>query len=223
MSFQKPIFVSYYTKNTLYEKEAQDLIQSLKKFGLKYDVSGIEDRGSWSKNCCYKPEFLLKKLEEHKAPLIWTDADSILLKKPDFFDDCTADCSFYVNDHVEPNHEAKILSGTFFIANTASAKKLLTLWQKECERMLDTFKGVVLDQVALRRVVLHYPTIVEMKRLPEKYIRIVRTREDRENPSDAVIAHYQASRITRTFEENDVTPALTHALSSQELKRIHTD
>ena len=223
MSQKKPIFVSYFTEGSIYEKEAQDLIASLNQFGLKNDVCAIKDRGSWSANCCYKPEFLLKKLEEHKAPLIWTDADSIVVKQPDFFNECYADCSFYVNDHVEPTHEAKILSGTFFVANTASAKKLLTLWKKECEKMLNMNRGVVLDQVALRRVVLHYPTIVEMKRLPESYIRIVRNREERENPGNGVIMHYQASRLVRKMEENDVSPALVKTLSSEELRRIHAD
>ena len=220
---QKPIFVSYYTKGSLYEKEAKDLIASLDKFGLKHDICAIEDKGSWSKNCCYKPEFILKKLEQHNAPLVWTDADSIVVQKPVFFDDCYADVSFRVNDHVPPEDEGKILTGTFFANNTPSAKKLLQLWEKECMRMLDSNKEKVMDQVALRRVVLHYPTIVEMKRLPEKYIRIVRNAEDRTNTEDGVIVHYQASRLTQKFEENDVSAALLNGLSSEELKRIHTE
>ena len=223
MSEQKPIFVSYYTKGSIYETEAQDLIKSLDKLELQHDICAIEDRGSWSANCCYKPEFLLKKLEEHGGPVVWVDADSVVLQNPDFFDDCYADVALYVNDHVEPSDNAKILTGTMFANNTASAKKLLELWQKEGERMLESFKGRVLDQVALRRVVLHYPTIVEMKRLPERYIRIVRNREDRENTSDGVIVHYQASRLVLKMEENDVSPAFTHNMGAEELKRIHTD
>ncbi len=223
MNNQKPLFVSYYTKGSLYEKEAKDLIASLNKLGLKHDICAIEDKGSWSANCCYKAEFLLKKLEEHKRPLVWTDADSIVVKQPDFFNDCFADVSFRVNDHVEPSDDGKILTGTFFVNDTASSKKLLQLWKKECERMLEMGKPKVLDQVALRRVVLHYPTIVEMKRLPEKYIRIVRNAEDRNNPGDAVIMHFQASRLAQKLEENGVAAALIQNMSSADLKKIHTE
>lgn len=220
---KQPIFVSYYTKNSIYEKEAEDLVASLKRFNLKHDVVAIEDRGNWSANCCFKPTFLLQKLQEHKAPLVWTDADSIVVQNPTFFNDCTSDVSFFINDYVTEKDDAKILSGTFFVNNTPSAIKLLQLWEKECDRMLNLEKGVVLDQAALRRVVFHYPTIVEMKRLPKTYIQIVRNREDRENTGDGVIVHYQASRLVRKMEENNVAPALVQGLDSEELKRIHTE
>lgn len=218
---KKPLIVSFYTKETLYEKEALDLTASLDKLGLEHEVVGVPNRGSWSANCCYKPEFLLAKLEEHKRPLIWTDADSVFVQKPTFLEECYADVALRINDNLPIEDKAKILTGTFFVNNTASAKKLLQLWKRECERLLDRKDGLVFDQVALRKVVLHYPTIVEMKRLPKTYLVIADSRKDKVE-EDAVVVHYQASRLNQKIMDEELTPALTNGLSAQELKKIRT-
>lgn len=218
---KKPLIVSFYTKETLYEKEALDLTASLDKLGLEHEVVGVPNRGSWSANCCYKPEFLLAKLEEHKRPLIWTDADSVFVQKPTFLEECYADVALRINDNLPIEDKAKILTGTFFVNNTASAKKLLQLWKRECERLLDRKDGLVFDQVALRKVVLHYPTIVEMKRLPKTYLVIADSRKDKVE-EDAVVVHYQASRLNQKIMDEELTPALANGLSAQELKKIRT-
>lgn len=221
VSDQKPLFVSYYTKGSVYETEAKELVASLDRFGLDHEVVAIEDKGSWSANCCFKAEFLLKMLEKHQRPVVWVDADSIITQTPDFFNGLHADVALYVNDHVEPSDSAKILTGTMFANNTASAKKLLQLWQKEGERMLETYKGLVLDQVALRRVVLHYPTIVEMKRLPERYISIVPSKEMRTQTKDGVIVHYQASREVLKMEDDQPSHAFTRNVPAESLLPAH--
>jgi hypothetical protein len=205
---KKPLIVSFYTKDTLYEKEAGDLIASLKKLDLEHEVVAAPNKGSWSANCCYKPEFLLEKLEEHKRPLIWTDADSVFMQRPTLLEDCHADVALRINDHVPVEDKAKMLTATFFINNTASAKKLLQLWKRECERLLAR-KGneLVFDQVALKKVVLHYPTIVEIKRLPRNYLLIVDTPEDKKVPQEeAVVVHYQASGSPQKMMEHELSP-----------------
>ena len=217
MSDQKPIFVSYYTKGSVYETEAKELVASLDHFGVEHKVCAIEDRGSWSANCCYKAEFLLEMLEKYQRPVVWVDADSLVVRSPDFFNGLSADVALYVNDHVDPSSDGKILTGTIFANNTPSAKKLLQLWKKEGERMLKTYKGLVLDQVALRRVVLHYPTIVEMKRLPEKYISIVASKEMRRETKDGVIVHHQASREVLNMDDDQPAPAFTHKVPAESL------
>ena len=58
-----PLIVSYYTAGTGYEVEVQNLIASCRKLDLQADIVPIPSRGSWDKNCCYKPEFLLEKLQ----------------------------------------------------------------------------------------------------------------------------------------------------------------
>ncbi len=218
-----PLVVSYYTEGTPYEKEAKDLIASCEKFGLEYEVVGVPSRGSWSANCCYKPEYLLAKLDEHKRPLIWTDVDSVFVQNPEIFYNCGADVALRINDHLPIENKAKILTGTFFINNTASGRKLLQLWKKECERLL-VKEEMVFDQVCLRKVILHYPTIVEIKRLPATYVTIVDHPEDKKSlGGDAVVVHYQASRLYQKMVDEEVTPALASHFSSEELKKIRTE
>lgn len=218
---KKPLIVSFYTKGTLYEKEAETLKNSLDKLGLEYEIVEMPNLGSWQKNCCMKPKFLLDKLEEHKRPLIWTDVDSVVLKNPEILLECTADCALRVDDHVEPTDPSKILSGTMFFNNTFSAKKLLNFWMKECERQLEK-KEKVYDQDCLRKVVLHYPTIVEMKRLPISYVKVVDRKEDMERDTENVIVHYQASRLLQPIVDGELVESLVDGMSADELKAIRT-
>lgn len=197
MKNNSPLVVSYYTKDTPYEKETNDLIASCKQFDLLHEISSIANRGSWSANCCFKPQFLLEKLEEHQRPLIWTDIDSAFVQRPTVFDDCHADVALRINDRVAIDDDEKILTQTLFVNNTPSAKKLLQLWKKECEKNLDK-QETVLDRVCLRKVVLHYPTIVEMKRLPASYFAIVDSPETKNSQTDgAVVIHRRASKKYR--------------------------
>jgi hypothetical protein len=76
-----PIVVSYYTKNTVYEQEAQNLICSCEQFGIDHLVEAVEDLGSWEKNCAFKPYFLQQKMKELQRPLLWVDADAMFLQK----------------------------------------------------------------------------------------------------------------------------------------------
>ncbi len=190
-----PLIVSYYTEETPYEKEAGDLIASCKKFGLEYEIEAIPNKGSKEANCCFKPEFLLNCLEKYNRPIVWTDIDSMFFQNPTIFEDCKADVALRINDNVPVDSPLKILSNTMFINNTASTKKLLNFWKKECEKLLKQ-EGPVFDQVALRRVILHYPTMVEIKRLPSTYVTVTDDVEDRSSfPDNAVVVHYKLSRL----------------------------
>ena len=64
-----PLIVSFYADfedNKYYEGFAKDLIKKCREFGVSYDISEAESRGSYSANCLMKPEFILDKLKEHK-------------------------------------------------------------------------------------------------------------------------------------------------------------
>ncbi len=196
----QPLVVSYYAEKTPYEKETEDLITSCKKFGYECVIEAIPDRGSWSANSCYKPEFILKCLEKYNRPLIWVDADSLFFQSPTIFENCKADVALRINDNVAADSPLKILSSTIFINNTASSKKLLNFWKAECEKLLKK-EGTVLDQVALRKVILHYPTMVEIKRLPATYVVVTDHAEDKSAfPDNAVVVHYKTSRIYENAE-----------------------
>ncbi len=185
----QPLIVSYYNENSVYEKEATELAESCKNFGLEYEIGAIHEEP------CLKPTFLLAALEKFNRPLIWTDIDSIFVQDPILLKECKADVAFRINDNVPIDSPLKMLTSTMFINNTLSAKKLLSFWKKECEKLLKQDSNA-LDQVALRKVVLHYPTIVEIKRLPMTYVTVTDNAEDRlAYPDNAVIVHHELSRI----------------------------
>lgn len=58
------ITVAYFTFNTLYEQEIKKLEVSLKKFGMKYHLLGVPDKGSWVKNCAHKPTFIRQMMHD---------------------------------------------------------------------------------------------------------------------------------------------------------------
>ncbi len=197
----QPLIVSYFTENSPYEKEAEDLIASCKKFGLEYQIEKIPDQGSWSKNVCFKPDFLLACLEKYNRPLIWTDIDSFFFQNPQILLDCKADVALRINDTVAADSNQKILANTMYIGNTAPSKKLLNFWKKECEKILKKDE-LAYDQVGLRRVILHYPTMVEIKRLPMTYFTATDTPEEKDMfPDNAVVVHYKLSRLYANQKE----------------------
>lgn len=198
-------FVSYYTKNTPYEKHAKNLKVSLDNFNLNYDIQEIESKETWSANILHKPQFLLEMLEKHKSPIIWTDADTQIHANPEFFSSCFSDISIRINDFKDDSDLNKMLTHTMFINNTSSAKKLLMLWQKECVRRYKKDK-VLFDRQCLKSVILHYPTIVEIKRLPINYCTLLT------NSNSHSLKHTAISRREMSSEgQAHLSKELSHA------------
>lgn len=198
-----PIIVSYYTENTGYEREVQNLISSCDDLRLTHQIEKITSLGSWEKNCCYKPYFLLEKLEELKQPILWVDADAVFLQQPNLFHHLPCDMALRSFDHLPLHHPSKIITGTLYLQNTQATKKLLTQWGKECQRLLQAQKGEVWDQIGLRNAILsgHKAEIVP---LPDSYCAIY----DKKRAADqeVVILHYQASRLYKKVIDKQLIP-----------------
>lgn len=208
-----PLFVSYYTLGTGYEKEVQNLICSCEKLGLETDIVGIESRGKWDRNCCYKPRFLLEKLQEHNRPIVWVDADAVLLKEPILFASLKCDIAARLYDDLPTNHPSKLITGTLYLQNTAATQNLLELWEKECMRMLEEGSREVWDQIALKQVLLEGAE-VDFFPLPNDYCAIYDKKETLKE--EAVILHYQASRLFKKVINKEVVPFLEDHHFSQE-------
>lgn len=211
---QKPLVVSYYTKNTPYEQHKSVLVDSCKKHNIDYDIVGIDDQGLWSKNCCYKPKLLREKLQEHKRPLIWTDIDSIFLQKPLFFDTCQEDFAIYTNKKYDITDKRRVFAGTFFMRPTEAVDRLLEQWEQECIKQLKK-DSQTWDQACLRDVLLQSSVkqgdlpleyalsiSVEMDPLLYKKIsydslvqRVLESKSLKMRVNDVVIIHYQISRL----------------------------
>lgn len=185
--------VAYYTKNTLYEKHAQVLKESLEKFNIPHYIHPIDSLGSWQKNTQYKPVFLLEMLDRFPyTDVVYVDCDAVFQSYPVLFD--TLDCTIGVHmlDHSKYLHRTKqpeLLSGTIFLKNSIASRLLLGKWITECNKYPNMW-----DQKVLQRVIG-----CDFYNLPEEYCTIFDYMSSVKNP---IIIHYQASRIVRKNKGN---------------------
>ena len=84
--------VGYYTVNTPYEEEAQNLLQSLNKLKVNHDIIGVKTLGNWQANTRFKAGFMLDMLikwPNHR--LLYVDVDAVVHKSPDLFKNYSCD------------------------------------------------------------------------------------------------------------------------------------
>ena len=166
-------FISFYTAN--YEQDAKQLKNSLVKLGI--DDSNVDYRervGLWAANTQMKAKFILEKLRKYDA-VIWTDADSVVLQKPSFFDTITTDVGLFfipqelVTDWDVPKHciiknvDSYLQSGTMYFKNNNRVIKLLESWIKLNEKDSKQWDQWTL-QVALQN------SDVTVTQLPPEYV-----------------------------------------------------
>lgn len=172
--------VAFYTKDTPYEGEIQNLITSMKKYKIPYIIKAIESRGNWVLNAGAKPELLMDILHEVDHDIVYVDADAVFMKYPVYFDKCKADIALHRRGGKE------VLSGTIFIKNNAEAMRVISAWvgrQRE--------KPYLWDQKTLSEVLKEYRGRFKFEDLPAEYTKIFDKMKEIKDP---VIVHNQASR-----------------------------
>lgn len=199
-------FISFYTENTPYEKEADELRQNLLSFGFSIDhICPKPNLSNWHKNCCHKPYFIDEKLKELNKPVVWIDADARIVRHPALFDQLTdSDIEFGVHfrDKVE------LLSGTMFLRPTSNVLKLMYFWKYLLKKDYESppgspqyWKG--LEQSALQYLVTkkYGEFNVKVCTLPKEYVHI----DDLPwwyDVKEPVIIHGQASRRYKNIVKN---------------------
>lgn len=197
-----PEIISFYTKNTPYEKEVEGLRSSCEKFNLKHDIVGIDTLGDWEVNCCYKSKFILDQLEKKKRPLLWIDADGEVNQELKLFESINTDLAVWINPTATIHHRSKVISSTVYINYTEKALELVRLWKKLCEETLtDPDRTVeVWDQTCLRDAIFHEENKADVLPLPDTYC----ARFDDPIEGDPVITQYQASRLYKSCINREV-------------------
>lgn len=199
-----PLIVSYYTKDTLYQLEVQNLIASCEKWGLEHHIEPIASLGSWERNCCYKPFFLMEKLQQFKRPLFWVDADAVFVKEPEWLAVFDKDMALRINGDLEDSHPSKVCSGSLYINANLTAATLLKLWGQAC---IDAFLKLerteeIWDQMILRDVLLRGGLEEAVAPLPLEYAAIADQICNDAIMKEPVIIHYQASRRFKKIINN---------------------
>lgn len=187
------IAVCYYTKNTSYEKEVQGLIQSLDKFNIPHDIVPVESLGSWQANTTFKATFLLQMLKKYAPrPIVWFDADSVLLRKPEFFSMIDADAAFYYRTTGGRTGRisecSELISATMYFKTNDSVERLLNMWISANKKNIRD-----LEQHVLQEVIPQWRKNGGiMTVLPQTYCKIFDS-----DPDNIVIMQNQASRRFR--------------------------
>lgn len=191
-----PIVISFYTANTPYQKEVENLKASCKQHGIILDAEAVESFGTWELNCAYKPFFILKKLNEYKQPLLWVDADGVFNSPPEWITAFDADIAVRINQELPSSHPSKVISSTIFVKYNPQTIECLNAWTKESARLLlDPYrKEEFWDQISLRNVILAKECKAKVASMPVAYTKIFDHPEDCLLVEKPVIEHYQASR-----------------------------
>ena len=214
-----PLIVSYYTKNTSYEKEALFLKKSCEKLHLRYHIEGIDSLGSWSKNCCFKPTFLQEQLLQHKRDLLWIDCDAIIVKRPYIFAGMREDIAVKYIEDVENSHPSKVISCTLFIKYNPKVIKLLGTWEAQCARALQKDENTW-DQTVLRDLLLVKDRDFSFSPLPKSYCQIYDRLEGYHDLNESVIIHFQASRLAK--HDGQLSSLFTHLYLENKQTHVQT-
>ncbi len=188
------MIVSYFTKNTPYEKEIENLINSLERFSLPYSIFPVPSRGSWIKNVQINEEIILMAMGmfPDKA-IVSLDADSVVQRFPALFG--SLDCDFAAHYHIWPRGNRKeLFCSTMYFRNCDLTKEFL----RDC---LNRYKEVpttrqqpnmmaVFDGIGVQRT-QHWRKRLKFTNLPPQYCKIFDLMGDIKFP---VIEQFQASR-----------------------------
>ena len=192
--------VGYYTVNTPYEEEAQNLFRSLNKLGLSHDISGVETLGNWQANTRFKAGFMLDMLikwPNHR--LLYVDCDAVIHSSPDLFKNYSCDIAVRWQDFRWRQNEC--LSGTIYMENNERTRRICELWRdinvaegNKSTRMEQWNLDTVINQMKEEDPSFTY------KNLPPEYTFIFDSMKAMYPNAIPVIEHFQASRRFR----NDV-------------------
>lgn len=169
----------------------KNLVQSLDRWGLSYDIEFWDLRGKWIENCNKKPEFIIRKMCEHKTDIVWLDADAVVQEYPIYFDVLREDIGVCYEDFAQALPE-KLQSGTLYFKRNSRVVHTLNTWRKRGEKHSN-----LLDQRLLRDTLLgeHFQAHkISLFFFPQSYYHIFDIMEDWGKP---VIEHFQASRKYR--------------------------
>ena len=192
--------VGYYTVNTPYEEEAQNLLRSLNKLGLNHDILGVNSLGNWQANTRFKAGFMLDMLikwPNHR--LLYVDCDAVVHSSPDLFKDYHCDIAVRWQDFRWRQNEC--LSGTIYMENNERTKRICEMWRdinieegNQSTRMEQWNLDTVIQKMKDEDPKFRY------KNLPPEYTMIFDSMRGMYPNIVPVIEHFQASRRFR----NDV-------------------
>jgi hypothetical protein len=173
--------IGYYTKNTPYKGEADNLIKTLNKFNLDYHIYEVENKKNWYLNCGQKSSVIKQALKDFKADILYVDVDARFLREPPL-QDLWSDIPRFAT-WINRRRQFELLSGTIYFPNNEISKEIVQKWieqQKKAPMVWDqkTLQTVVENNYAYLNLALEWCWIKEFMK----------------NIKNPIIWHTQASR-----------------------------
>lgn len=199
------MIVSFYTADSLYELEAENLRLSCERFNIPYLIQDVASLGNWELNCAFKPRFILDKLQELKKDLLWVDADGEIVSELPLLKQAPGTLGICVHEQLPLTHRSKCMSNTLFFAYNEENIAFLTSWSEKCEKAPERW-----DQEHLTATLFEksWPGFFN---LPVTYTALY----DRDVKKPHIV-HYQASRLMHKIMNGEVVPFLNKDLISAE-------
>ena len=132
------IVISYYSDvggRDYYTRSAHRLRVCLDALGIPHDIRHRPSLGSYRANCLAKPGYILERLEQFRAPLVWLDIDSIVYRPLGAFDEL-ARSGVDVGVASATGDPLDLQSSPLFFGDTAGARELLAAWRESAEHLL---------------------------------------------------------------------------------------
>ncbi len=198
------IFISYFTKNTPYEKVMNThLLPSLQKWDLKYDIQAVEDLKNWNSNTRYKAKLIKEALIKYKEDVCFLDADATIESYPDLlfnipkeYDIALHQLDWFLFWRNEiGNKHRELLSGTMIIKYSEKNLKLIDQWILKDENDIHAK-----EQKNLEELIIDNPNY-KIHDLPASYCAIIK--RDGSIPKyigKPIILHHQVSRLYKNFK-----------------------
>jgi hypothetical protein len=129
------IVISYCTPEAYYRVHAKRLRRECDSLNLQHKIIELPETGSWLKNCCHKPKYILDCLLELKQPVLWIDGDGSILRYPHYFED-GAEYDFQAKQ-MSSHRKRQWHVGTMWWNYTPDAIRFIERWVENTGEMTD--------------------------------------------------------------------------------------
>jgi hypothetical protein len=179
--------VSFYTKDTPYAEEVQNLIESCEKYKVNYSIEEVENLGKWEWNCGQKPKIIQNALKNFpNENLFYVDADAVFKREPNWshFEDLQYPAFAWFKWQSAEGEVTELLSGSIYIPNNEFSDLMIRAWCALQEQNKEMWDQRVLQHLVTKHDLPSY-------QLPLEWCKVADYMKSVDNP---YIEHYQASR-----------------------------
>jgi hypothetical protein len=151
---QRPTVAAFYTRDTAYKAEAEDMARSAVAFGLDVVLVDTDNLGDWKANTDQKPAAIERALRGVDGPIAFVDADARFRAYPKLFDEFCAGpaeigLSYFDWDAFpdDPRKGRELSSAVILLKPTSRVYALLSKWARATTTSGDMWEQRVLQDL----------------------------------------------------------------------------